>query len=279
MNFENMIGFGVAGNFTGHLEQAGESNDFVNLKIDDENAPKGIFPFYIPANQNSFLSIYPLSSEKISIPADNESIQAEPEVALVCDVVYDAKNSVVALNPKYFGAYNDCSIRKPNAKKISEKKNWGSSTKGISSTLLQIDTISKGGILDGYKIASFLKRDGELYAYGIDSEVSSYSYFNETLISWIVSKMNTQIDEGPLENIADLLQKCDYPTKVVISIGATRYTEYGEQTYLQENDRVFVVLYPKAKYDFKDIELMCKNESFTDSEILALVQDVVKANR
>ena len=28
MNFEQMIGFGVAGNFAGHLEQAGEAADF-----------------------------------------------------------------------------------------------------------------------------------------------------------------------------------------------------------------------------------------------------------
>ena len=32
MNFEQMIGFGVAGNFAGHLEQAGEAADFTQVK-------------------------------------------------------------------------------------------------------------------------------------------------------------------------------------------------------------------------------------------------------
>ena len=32
MNFEQMIGFGVAGNFAGYLEQAGEAADFTQVK-------------------------------------------------------------------------------------------------------------------------------------------------------------------------------------------------------------------------------------------------------
>lgn len=45
--------FGVAGNFTGHLEQAGEARDFVNMKTKDVNAPKAIFPTYLPKGQSS----------------------------------------------------------------------------------------------------------------------------------------------------------------------------------------------------------------------------------
>ena len=36
--------FGVAGNFTGHLEQANEASDFANVKTAETNAPKAIFP-------------------------------------------------------------------------------------------------------------------------------------------------------------------------------------------------------------------------------------------
>ena len=39
------FGFGVAGNFAGHLEQAGEAVDFVNV-ASEGSAPKGIFPWY-----------------------------------------------------------------------------------------------------------------------------------------------------------------------------------------------------------------------------------------
>ena len=55
-NFRNVIGLGVAGNFTGHLEQAGEASDFKDLVIEDPNAPKGVFPFYVPADgEHAFL--------------------------------------------------------------------------------------------------------------------------------------------------------------------------------------------------------------------------------
>ena len=44
---KEIIGFGIAGNFALHLEQAGEADDFALVKTDDEYAPKGIFPFYV----------------------------------------------------------------------------------------------------------------------------------------------------------------------------------------------------------------------------------------
>ena len=38
------IGLGVAGNFAGHLEQAGEASDFVTVVVRDTSAPKALFP-------------------------------------------------------------------------------------------------------------------------------------------------------------------------------------------------------------------------------------------
>ena len=43
--------FGVAGNFTGHLEQAGEASDFKNVKTLEQNAPKAIFPTFLPKKE------------------------------------------------------------------------------------------------------------------------------------------------------------------------------------------------------------------------------------
>ena len=48
VDLRQVIGLGVAGNFAGHLEQAGEADDFKDLVIKDADAPKGIFPFYVP---------------------------------------------------------------------------------------------------------------------------------------------------------------------------------------------------------------------------------------
>ena len=57
MNFEQMIGFGVAGNFAGHLEQAGEAADFTQVKTENAIQPKAIFPFYVPS-EKCWLSFY-----------------------------------------------------------------------------------------------------------------------------------------------------------------------------------------------------------------------------
>lgn len=44
-DFKNMICFGVAGNFAGHLEQAGEAADFISVQTEEEIQPKAIFLF------------------------------------------------------------------------------------------------------------------------------------------------------------------------------------------------------------------------------------------
>ena len=69
MKYENYFGIGVAGNFTGHLEQANEASDFVAIEVKEENQPKAIFPFYFPKLKNNFLSIYPISSSEIILPS------------------------------------------------------------------------------------------------------------------------------------------------------------------------------------------------------------------
>ena len=48
-DLKSWFGFGVAGNFAGHLEQAGEAADFTTVQADGD-APKGIFPWYVPGH-------------------------------------------------------------------------------------------------------------------------------------------------------------------------------------------------------------------------------------
>jgi len=257
-HLKEFIGFGVAGNFAHHLEQAGEASDFVNVKVDDENAPKGIFPFYVPFNE-SFLSTYPLSSQNINYPQTQDgNLQMEPEVALICEIEYE-NNQIKDIIPSFFTAYNDCSIRKEGAKKISEKKNWGEETKGISSQIISIDKFEKGGVMDSFHIISFLKRDGKVHQYGEDSPVKTYNYFHSQLKNWIVEKLNTQKDEGPLEDLNSYIQQSNYPNGMVISIGATSYTEFGKNTYLEIGDEIFVYLYDANRYNFDDIFNHTKN--------------------
>ncbi len=269
-----MIGFGVAGNFAGHLEQANEAADFKKIEVSDEIQPKAIFPFYLPNLSESFLSVFPLASTQLKMPETSYDVQIEPEVAIICDIHYSG-DEVESITPKLFGAYNDCSIRRPDAKKISEKKNWGEKSKGISKDLIEIDSFSEGGILDHFKIASFHIKDNSVHMYGEDSDVLSYSYFHGKLLDWIVEKMNLQQDVGPAENINEYLLKCNKPTECIISIGATRYTEYGEHNFLSVGDTSVVVVYDKRVYSFSEISKKVQARDFTGEDLSFLVQEVI----
>ena len=65
--------------------------------------------------------------------------------------------------------------------------------------------------------------------------------------------MNTQLDEEPMESIATLLQEAQYPTQALISIGATRYTDFWSTNFLEEDDDGYVVVYDATRYALGDI--------------------------
>ncbi len=282
--YKHFLGLGIAGNFALHLDQAGEAEDFKDVITADEAAPKGIFPFFLPRVQNpvnkaelhakEILSTYPLSAEYIKLPDDKTlNIQAEPEVGLICDLEY-TMGKLSKVTPRYFGAYNDYSIRVKGAKKISDKKNWGHETKGFSNTLIEIDNFTQGGNIDNYSICSFLRRDGKVHAYGEDVELTGYSYFHEKLADWILNQINTQEDFGPLEPLSEYIHACDNPAEAIISIGATRYTEYGESTFLQKGDESIVIVYDRTKLSQSDVLAMVKSSHYDDNMSL-LAQKVI----
>ena len=271
---DGAAGIGVAGNFAGHLEQAGEASDFTALEGIPKNMPKGVFPFYMPGH-GSFLGVKPVSHSKLRHVAGAGNYQVEPEVALVCDLEY-SNERVCSIKPKHFAAFNDCSIRKPNAKKISEKKNWGPASKGMSANMIELDNLEPGGTLDRYRLASFLKRDGECHVYGLDSPVVGYSCFHSTLLDWTVDKLANQADEGPLENIGEILKESGLPQRAVISIGATNYTPYGESTFLEPEDEVVVVLYDSVTRTAEDVVTLAEG-SDTPTDGICLLRQLVYA--
>jgi hypothetical protein len=280
-DFKTYLGLGIAGNFALHLAQAGELEDFKDIITEDEAAPKGIFPFYLPCTKKEntkrprdILFTYPLSEREIKLPQEKVNVQAEPEVGLVCDVVYE-NDKLKAITPKAFGAYNDCSIREAGREKISDKKNWGEASKGLASKLLDIDTFSKGGIMDSYSICSFLRRNEELHAYGEDVELNGYSYFYGKLTEWIVNQINTQEDFGPLEDVKSYIKACSNPSKLIISIGATRYTPYGESTFLQSGDELIVVLYNHNQESIESLTQDIKAKAYHKEGRSILVQKVL----
>ena len=276
--FKEFLGLGIAGNFALHLDQAGEAEEFKDIITEDEAAPKGMFPFYLPNNPQTtakeILKTYPLSSSAITLPKEDVNIQAEPEVGLLCELSYiDGKISKIT--PTHFAAYNDCSIRVAGAAKISDKKNWGANSKGISQTLLEIDKFEEGGVMDKYAICSFLRRNNKLEAYGEDVELNGYSYFYTQLLEWIQNQINTQIDFGPLEPILEYIKAASYPTQAVISIGATRYTPYGETTFLQTGDEVIVAVYDRETYTLKNVINKLQNKEYSAPKMSLLAQKVL----
>ena len=277
-DFTGIPSFGVAGNFTGHLEQAGEAEDFTAIKTVEAKAPKAVFPTYIPGISSTdvphFLTEFPFSHDTIIFPKGEKKLQIEPECAVVFDAVWTS-NQISELKPVCFGASNDCSIRKEGAKKISEKKNWGKCSKGFAKYLIPVDRFCKGGVLDRYRIASFLVRNGEVSEYGEDSAVRDYSYIYEKLSQWLIEKLNFQRNEGPAEDVYSYLVSAGCPKRIMISIGATRYTDFGEHNFLQDGDDAVVILYPEDSYSPEQIKLMVKNGDVDKNDISILWQKVV----
>ncbi len=280
-DLQTVFGFGVAGNFAGHLEQAGEAADFVGIGEHQPEAPKGIFPWYAPtssvagqaaasetattaANPPSeadwapgadgiprFLHTFPVSADHVVRPAgDAVNLQIEPEVGLIARVTYDsATGAATALSPVAIGAFNDCSIRRAGAQKISHKKNWGAQSKGLSPVLLPVDSLDPEGPTATFRLACFLRRGGDTHAYGIDSPLPEYSYYGDTLLDWIVDRLANQhgADGTPLEPVGAYLQAAGSPEYALIGIGATRYTPFGESTFLEVGDDAIVVVYDAAQ--------------------------------
>lgn len=269
------LGFGVAGNFANHLEQAGESNDFANVEA-EEDAPKGIFPFYIPRSVSS-LGRYCINNNAIILPNDDLfCVQAEPEVALECDLEYQ-DGKVIAVLPKFFMAFNDASVRNDkNATKLSQKKNFSEGSKAMG-TKIPIDRFSSGGICDDYSIASFLIFDNQTQEYGESSELIGYSYFYEKLIEWIKNKLNTQKDYSVLEDLSAILKEASYPAKTIIAIGATRYTELAEKRFLRRGDVVVIVVFNHKKYNLEEIKIIASKKCIpSDLEDISVVRQEVR---
>lgn len=243
------FGLGVAGNFAGHLEQAGEAADFVDVAAGTE-APKGVFPWYVPGD-DGFLGEFPLSSSVLELPVSDGplNLQIEPEAGVVCSVFYE-EGEVARLVPVMVGAFNDCSIRRPGARKISEKKNWGACSKGFASSCFSVSEISPDGATASFRLASFLRHGDEVFEYGVDSPVAGYSYYGDQLVDWIVDRLRSQRGgDTPLEDVGELLRGCGQPAQILIGIGATRYTDFGESNFLETGDESIVILYDSAVHE------------------------------
>lgn len=268
MDLKSVACFGVVGNMAEHLAQAGEDKDFKDIKA-ETNAPKGLFPFYIPNDE--ILGSYPISSDKIilvkgfDMDTNKEKIlptQVEPECFILFDAEYES-GELKDLKPKFFGAFNDASLR-IKAPKISTKKNFSKASKGIGNMLefISFDDMKE------YKLSSFLKRDEIIYEYGNQAFLGDYFYFEEKLISFIINKINTQQRESTLEELKPFIAQ--KPKQILVSIGATSYTNFGESCFLQENDEIFIIISKENinKEEIITTKIDTKKSSFLHQKVL-----------
>lgn len=256
-DLRDVFGLGVAGNFAGHLEQAGEAADFTQVATSAANMPKGIFPWYAPG-AGTFLDASPLSNSLLNVPLGLDAshrIQIEPEVGLLAAVDYDDAGQVTALTPQALVAFDDCSIRREGATKISQKKHWGPASKGVAPRAFPIDDLSTSGLAGSLRLACMLRRDGVTHAYGIDSAVASYTLFGDALLAWLVERLRDQREspDTPLEDVGALLRASGLPRRVLVGIGATRYTPFGERHFVEVGDEAIVVVYDEREHTADEV--------------------------
>ncbi|WP_187944520.1 hypothetical protein E5E38_00085 [Helicobacter pylori] len=262
---QEFLGFGVVGNFAGHLEQAGESHSFINMKSEEKDAPKGLFPFYIPY-ENCYLGRCCINNHKIILPNDPDlRVQAEPEIALECDVKYDEKHLVTKLVPNFFMAFNDASVRNLEATKLSQKKNFSPASKGIGQKL-PIDRFVYGGVCNNFSIASFLKYNHVWHIYGENSKLLKYEFFYQKLLDWIKDRLNHQQDGDSLEALRPFLERHNFPTKMIFAIGATPYMPFAQEHFLQKGDEVVIIAYNHLQYSFEKIQNLLEEDALQTKE-------------
>ena len=141
------------------------------------------------------------------------NLQIEPEVGLACEVVWSG-DTVATLRPFALGAFNDCSIRRPGAPKISHKKNWGPASKGVAREFFEIDDLTPDGPTATLRLLCHLRTaDGEHHEYGVDSPLLGYSYYGEVLLDWIVERLANQkgSPDTPLEDVGALMVAAGRP--------------------------------------------------------------------
>ena len=91
----------------------------------------------------------------------------------------------------------------------------------------------------------------------------------------MLDKFNNQKDEGPAEEIHKYLLDCEHPKKIMVSIGATRYTQWGKNNFLQNGDVAAIILYPEDEYTQERIIPLVKSGKINDERVSALIQQVV----
>tara|TARA_R110001592_G_scaffold16680_2_gene70855 strand:+ start:2594 stop:3457 length:864 start_codon:yes stop_codon:yes gene_type:complete len=276
----HLFGLGIAGNSAGHLQQTGESNAFA--KLDDPNKPQALFPFYVPHAQQDYLALMPYSADQLQLPKDPQAkVQMEPELALKCHLSYNALGQLINLQPIAMTLINDATHRNAQVTKLAQKKNWGSASKGLANQEIKITDFTEAAQLERFRLCGFHQHNGQWHLCGEDVAVTEYSYFYQQLQQWIITQIQQQQAQALFHNIQDLLLEAGCPETILVAIGATRYSAYGEQHQLVSGDQTAIVLYDNNVFDINQIGSLLAQEkapaSLCNDNIMVLQQQVINA--
>ncbi|WP_413700337.1 DUF5718 family protein [Psychromonas sp. KJ10-10] len=249
---EPLLGLGIVGNSAGHIQQTGESKGLT--KIGDINKPQALFPFYIPNAEEKYLSELPYSETHLSLPKTvNAKVQMEPELALKLALTYGQQGEITGLRAISISVINDATYRNANITKLAQKKNWGALSKGLANYEIEIDSFTSGCQLDHFRLCGFHKHHDKWQLCGDDVALNDYSYFYEKILDWLKTQIQTQQEHALLHNIQELLTQTGCPENIIVSIGSTRYSNYGETHQLFSGDQTAVVLYDSRTYALADV--------------------------
>ncbi|MEA3316206.1 MAG: DUF5718 family protein, partial [Campylobacterota bacterium] len=70
-------------------------------------------------------------------------------------------------------------------------------------------------------------------------------------------------------------ENADNPDYMIISIGATSYTDFGEKNFLQKDDEIFVYVYDSKQYSQNDILENIKSEKEIKLEHCSILHQIV----
>ncbi|CAD7964075.1 unnamed protein product [Amoebophrya sp. A25] len=213
------------------------------------------------------LTRFPVTNAVISYPHDGGNVQVEPEVALYCDIWYNTSGdpvyrsskaspakkkqrpvTVERLVPRKIAAFNDCSIRQlDGSTKLSEKKNWGHGSKGISLNSFRLQDPDKDfspeGLAQRLVLVSYVKRGSQIHLYTHPAPARNYLLYYKPLLAWITEQMNFQGDQDKWEDVNELLEASEYPMSCWIALGAGEYTEWGQKNFMRPQDEAVVIVY------------------------------------
>jgi len=75
-----------------------------------------------------------------------------------------------------------------------------------------------------------------------------------------------------LKHTLSYMNSVGKPERIMVSLGSTRYTEYGNKNYLQKSDETLVILYPESRYTKEKIASLVENRDFSCDDIIFLNQ-------